>query len=50
MSSIPCSLSCKILTVKSFDELGVRKDLTSKNLTNCISLTCKQLLKENFEQ
>ena len=39
----------KILTVEIFDKLGVRKNLTSKILTNCISLTCKQLLEEKFE-
>ena len=33
---------------QNFDELGVRKNLTSKILTNCISLTCKQYWKKNL--
>ena len=38
----------KILTVESFDKLGVRKKLTSKILINYISLKCKQLLGSNL--
>ena len=34
--------------VENFDELRVRKNLMSKILMNCISLTFKQLLEKNL--